>query len=542
MTPRLDPLFDQIRGVWRFRWHALAVAVPVALIGWLVVFSLPDLYEAQAKVLVDTRTALKPMLEGLAVDPNVGVELSYVRQSLLSGPQLQALAQQVGALPADSVGPKREQALLDALRKRIDITAEENQALLGTPQDSGSTTFGITYDDVNQNRALALVKLLTSTLVNETVGGSMQSSLHAQAFLKSQIDAYEKRLQNAEQRLAAFKSQHLGLMPTEQGGYFDELERESEAIEDVKTKLLVAQSRRAELEKELHGNAAVAASDATPVVGPNGTVSGDTLTQIQLVQERLNQLLLTYTDKYPDVIAARQELARLRARRAAELAALKRGDAGAAAETGASTNPVYQGIELELNKANVDIADLESELKEHEQKEQSLHKLLDATPQLQAQYAQLSRDYDINKKQYAALLASYDKARLGQQAGTAGAVRFALVQPPVVSFTPVSPKRIELIAVVLVLALGLGGALAYWLDQLKPVVGSPSALRELTGVPVVAVVGSAFPTRTHRLIRAQVRRFSFALGFLLVGFIVAVVLSHMGVRLGSTMHLPLIHA
>ncbi len=77
---------------------------------------------------------------------------------------------------------------------------------------------------------------------------------------------------------------------------------------------------------------------------------------------------------------------------------------------------------------DVEIADLQTELGDHQQKAKDLKKLLDSTPQLEAQYAQLSRDYDINKKQYAALLASYDKARLGQQAGNAGAVRFELVR------------------------------------------------------------------------------------------------------------------
>jgi hypothetical protein len=145
----------------------------------------------------------------------------------------------------------------------------------------------------------------------------------------------------------------------------------------------------------------------------------------------------------------------------------------------------------------------------------------------------LSRDYDTNKTQYAALLASYDKARLGEQAGNAGAVRFELVQPPAVSYSPVWPQRTKLLAVVLILALGAGGGLAYLLNQLRPVVGSPTALRQLTGIPVVAVVGGAFPTHTALTTRTQVRRFAIAVACLIVGFVLVVVLSDFGVRLGS---------
>ncbi len=544
MITKFDALFDELRGGWRFRWMALLAALAVAIIGWLIVFAMPDRYEAQAEVLVDTRTALKPVLQGLATNQDVNVQLNYVRQALLADPQLTRFAHQAGIMPATGLGPADEEAMLNALRKRIDLSVER------TPDEGGesgpnaaSTTYGITYQDVDRTRALRLVKMLMNALINETLGGSQQGSEHAQQFLKEQIGDYEKRLQAAEDRLAAFKSQHLGVLPTQQGGYFDQLQHESQAVEDLKTKLLVAQSQRRELQNELHGDAAVSASNATGAVTANGVmVGGDTLSQIQLVQARLNQLLLKYTDKYPDVIAARQQLAALKTRRAEEIAALRRGDANAAVLSGASANPIYQSIQLQLNQVNVNIADLGTELAEHQQKAQELQELLNKTPQLEAQYAQLSRDYDINKTQYAALLASYDKARLGEQAGNAGAVRFELVQPPAVSYAPVWPQRTKLLAIVLILALGAGGGLAYLLNQLRPVVGMPTALRQLTGIPVVAVVGCAFPTQAALTGRSQMRRFSFAIACLIAGFVIVVVLSYLGYRLGGVAATPMVSA
>jgi protein tyrosine kinase modulator len=544
MTPKLDPLLDELRGAWRFRWVALLLAVAVAIIGWLVVFAMPDRYEAQAEVLVDTRTALKPMLQGLATNQDVNVQLNYVRQALLADPQLTALAVQTGIMPASGLGPADEEVRLDALRKRIDLSVERtpDQGAESNP-NSGSTTYGITYQDVDRARALKLVRMLMNSLINETLGGSQQGSEHAQAFLRAQIADYEKRLQAAEDRLAAFKSQHLGLLTTQSGGLFDQLQHETQAIEDVNTKLVVAQTQRQALERQLHGDAAISATDATTVMGPNGVmVGGDTLSQIEQVQARLNQLLLKYTDKYPDVIAARQQLAALKLRRAQEIAALRRGDANAAALSGASANPVYQSIQLALNNVDVSIAELHAELKEHQQKASQLSKLLNTTPELQAQYAQLSRDYDINRKQYAALLASYDKARLGEQAGNAGAVRFEMVQPPAVSYTPVWPQRTKFLAAVLILALGAGGALAYALNQLRPVIGSPTALRQLTGIPVVAVVGCAFPARTAVTARSEVRWFSLAIACLIVGFVIVVVLSHLGIRLSGMAGTPTVSA
>src|SRR5271169_3262877 len=109
MTPALDHIFDEVRGAWRFRWFALITAFIVAVIGWAVVFALPDRYEADARVFVDTRTALKPALQGLTIDQNVDAQINYVRQSLLEGPQLEAIAKETGVLDA-SVTDERARA------------------------------------------------------------------------------------------------------------------------------------------------------------------------------------------------------------------------------------------------------------------------------------------------------------------------------------------------------------------------------------------------------------------------------------------------
>ena len=80
MNPAVDHLFDEVRGAWRFRWLGIATAFAVAVIGWLIVFALPDRYEAVARIFVDTRTALRPALQGLTVEQNVDAQINYVRE------------------------------------------------------------------------------------------------------------------------------------------------------------------------------------------------------------------------------------------------------------------------------------------------------------------------------------------------------------------------------------------------------------------------------------------------------------------------------
>jgi len=524
-------ILDEITDTWRYRWLALAIAAVLAIAGWMLVFMLPDRYGARASVLVDTRTALKPALEGLALQQDVGVELTYVRESLLTDPHLLDIAKLVGLLPASESDSVRQDRALANLRKHIQLTMDspDDRSQMGM---SGGMTYGILYQDVNRERALRVVTVLLQTLVDETLGGKKQGSENAQAFLGAQVTDYEKRLRTAEDRLADFKSRNFGLMPSEQGGYFAQLQKETEAVEDTRTKLLIAENRRATLEKQLHGDAVVSATSAVAVSGGTSQTAGlDTLSQVTQTRAHLDELLVKFTDSHPDVIATRKTLAQLEARRAAEVESLKSGDPSAVASSGASANPVYQSIQLALNKADVDIADLRTQLAEHEDKGRRLRQFLNTAPQIEAEYAQLNRDYDVNKAQYTALLSSYEKARLGERADSAGSVKFEVVQPPTVSAAPIWPRRSAWLAGVLLASLAAGLAVANRLGRWRPMVGSSSGLAALTGVPVLAVVGPAFPRRAKRLTRRQIWKVSAAAACLMLALAGAEMLSHNGVRL-----------
>jgi len=534
VSPILNQVWDEVTSAWRYRWLALALAILIALVGWLVVFSLPDRYEAMASVFVDTRTSLKPVLQGLTVEQDVDAQLNFVRQSLLAGPELLRIARNGGVLPA-GINERMQEQLVAAMSTRIDISVLSASGREEDRKTAGSI-YRVVYQDRNRDRALRVTGLLMDTLVTETLGGKREGSQNAQQFLETQIHDYEKRLRAAEDRLAAFKSRHIGLMPTEQGGYFAQLQKESDAAASVRTKLAEAQSRRMTLTKQLHGDVAVAASSSTQSGsgGGRGGAGLDTLSRIDEAQARLDELLLRFTDRHPDVLAARQTLEDLKKRRAAEIESLRQGDAATAAASRASSNPVYQSVQLALNQVDVDIADLNTALAQHESKVAELRRMLDTAPQVEAEFAQLNRDYDVNKAQYTALLGNLQKARLGERADDAGSIRFEVVQPPTAGFRPVWPKRPLLLFMVLVAALGAGAALAYGLSYLHPVVSSPTALTQLTGVPVLGLVSVAFPERRRRAIRRDLWRISLVTGCLVAGFAVAVILSLQGYRLSIT--------
>ena len=504
MNAALEFILEQIRGVWRFRWTAMLVAWIVCLVGWLVVLAMPDTYSAWARVYVATRTRLGQVTQGIGVESNIASEAEAVRQALLGGPQLAKVARL--SMPGyATVSPEQQAAIIDGLRTRLQVeaTGERNRP---------AELYTITYTDQDRQTAYRVVDQLLKLFLANSLGGSQQGSEQAQNFLAQQIAEYDKKLAAAEARLADFKRQNAGLVPGATGDYFTRLHGDTDDLDKDRSALTVAEQKRDELQRQL--------SSEQPVMGSSsGTVSGaagaDTSSAIRETQARLDELLLRFTDKHPDVIAARRTLEDLKKRQQVEIAAVRRGDQAAIAASGLAANPVYQGIKLQLSHADVEVAAARRQLADREGRIAELRKMINTAPAVEAEYARLNRDYDVTRGQYQALVERLNRAKLSDKAEATGVVRFEVVEPPTGSNQPVSPDRIRLILVVLLGGLAAGIGAAYVTHQLRPVFASARQLTELTQLPVLGVVSMTWLERHKAQARHAVWVYSTAVAVLM---------------------------
>jgi polysaccharide chain length determinant protein (PEP-CTERM system associated) len=503
MQEVLKRLLDDFRGAWRFRRFALAAAWAVCLICWAVVFLMPDEYSASARVFVDTRTALDRYVKDLAIQQDVGAQINFVRQSLLSRPALEKVIRETD-LDLRAKTPQARVALVDSLLKDIKISAAD----AGT----GGLVFTLAYTNRDRPTSLRVVEMLMNTFVEDVLGGKRSGSEAGQKFLGDKIEEYEQRLREAEARLADFKRRNVGLMPGAQGDYFSRLQGEIAGIDKNKADLSIALSGREELERQLRGEAS-AAAHATPSAG---AATSETAVRIQEAQARLDNLLLQYTDKHPDVIALRQTIAQLEERRKTELAAMRGGNGLPA---GASANPLVQSIQLGINRSDVEIAALRARIGEGERKVADLKKLVDTAPEIEAEYTRLNRDYDGMRVRYAEFVDRAERAKIGDQAEETDAVRFEVLDPPAAKLEPVAPNRPLLQVAGLLFGLVCGAALAVLLHQLRPVFTSSRSLSEVTNLPVLGVVSETWLDKHKMTRRRELIRYSVAAGALLVVFV-----------------------
>ncbi len=516
-------VLDQVRGSWRFRLYALLLAWAICLVGWTVVLAMPDVFQSSTRVFVDTRTALRPVIQGLTIEQDVGSQMNFVRNALLSRPHLEKVAAETGFFGPEHNTAGKRLAVIESMLKRIDLDVQDGGRDIGM-------LYSLKYRDIDRERSLKVVDKLINAFMEDALGGKRVGSEMAQRFLKEQIGEYETRLRQAEERLAEFKKRNVGLMPGTQGDYFTRLQGEIGRVQQAKQELALATARREELNRQLRGDATIASVQA-PQPAAAGAGSDDIASRILDTRRRLDELLLRFTDKHPDVISLRETLAQLEKRRDDEIAALREGRGTLPAS--AASNPVVQSIQLAINQADIEIVSLRNRIADYESKVAELKRLVDTAPEVEAEFARLNRDYDVTRQQYNLLLERFERARLGEEAEQTQSIRFEMIDPPTVNYKPVSPNRPLLVLFVLVVGLGAGGALAFLLHLIRPIFSSTHSLHSVTGLPVLGAV-----SKTWRDRRAVVRYrefITFGAGALALVVVCAVVLhlNMSGVRLGS---------
>ena len=512
LTQKLEQVVNEIRGTWRYRWTALLVAWVAASLGWFATYWIPNSYEAQARVFVDSSTALRPLLEGLAIDSGVQSQLDLVRRSLLSKPNLEKVARETGLLQRATT-PQEEEWLIEQLREDIRITSEVSRG--------NDDLYTMSFTDVNRDKSIEVVSRLLESFMGDVIGSKAQGQESAQRFLREQIADYERRLYEAETRLADFKKKNLGLVPGERGDYFTRLQTEQDELDRSRSELQLLLRRQDQLSQQLSGEVPFIAEP-----GRDNEQADTTIGRLRDAETRLQELLLRFTDKHPEVVALRETIDQLRGRYDRELASLRNGESLDGSSIPRSSNPVYQRIQVSLNEVEVEIAALQTDILGRERRIADLQMLLDTAPEVEAEFARLNRDYGVTRAQYDSLVQRLETARISEMADET--VRFEVIDPPSSPTLPVGPNRTLLLAASLFLGIVAGAAVAYGKNVGNPVFFEPSRLSIHTARPVLGVIGYAFPTAARQRTARDKRWLGLATASLLAVFVAAVIWADVG--------------
>ena len=169
-------VLDYIKGIWIKKRYILLTSWIICPLGFAYIVALPDTYSSSARVHVDTRSMLAPLLRGLVINPNQSQEISLIARTLKSRENLERIARETD-LDITVIGPGAFDELISQLGSDIKIGS-----------GGRSNIFNISFKHENPNIAKNVVQETLNLLIETSLGKSRVESDSAYQFLQQQID------------------------------------------------------------------------------------------------------------------------------------------------------------------------------------------------------------------------------------------------------------------------------------------------------------------------------------------------------------------
>ncbi|MGH8315998.1 MAG: XrtA system polysaccharide chain length determinant, partial [Steroidobacterales bacterium] len=262
MDELLHQLLIRLRGLWQRRWIGLAAAWIAAIVGVSVALRIPDRYEASARVYVDTQTLLRPLLEGVSIQPNLDQQVVLMSRTLISRPNVEKLVRMADLDLAAKSNAAREE-LIDSVMKGLHLSG-----------NASTNIYIISYRDEKPEQARKVVQALLTIFVDSSLGDKRVDTRTAVRFVDEQIKQYGDTLNATQDRLKAFKLKYMGVAGQGNTDYFGRLSKLNEVIDSTRLELRAAEESRDSYKRELAGEA--------PVLQPEGPVAAITVATPEL--------------------------------------------------------------------------------------------------------------------------------------------------------------------------------------------------------------------------------------------------------------------
>jgi polysaccharide chain length determinant protein (PEP-CTERM system associated) len=454
-----------LKAIGKYRWYAIIISWTVALCGWVVVYTLPNDYQASARVYVDTQSVLKPLLAGMTTLPNLDQQVIFMRRTLISRPNVERV---MGMVDLDLAAQDAKQK-----EKKIDELID-NIKIVGTERDD---IYTITYNNPNPKLGKEVVRSLLTIFVEGSFGGKKQDADKAVQFIDDQIKIYEEKLTVAENALKDFKIKNMSLLPRGGVDYSGSVVATTDQLSQARLELAEAEQARNAILRQIGGS-------GKP--GKPGLMANPELdARLAAVNKNLDALRMQYTEAHPDIISARRLITQLEAQKREEERTRV-----PSSDPGASYSPMLQQMKISLSEAEARVASLRARVGEFQSRVTRMQAQSVAAPEVEAQLSQLNRDYTVNRENYQKLVERRESAKLSGDLSTAtDMLTFRVIDPPTVPSAPVGPNRPRLFSVVFALALAAGLGVALLMSQFRPTFLSQASLREVTGLPILGAIG-----------------------------------------------------
>jgi polysaccharide chain length determinant protein (PEP-CTERM system associated) len=494
-------------GVWHRRKvlaitaFAFPCAVALALVG-----ALPSLYQSTATILVDRQQVPEEFVRS-TVTSALEVRLQTISQEILSRSRLQALIERFGLYAA--LRPQlSDDARVERMRQDIQVElmgAEGRDGRRRAGDGRATVAFTVSYRGRDPQLVAQVANTLASFYIEENLRARERQASGTAQFLRVQLDETKKRLDEQEGRVSEFKKRHLGELPAQLQANLSALQQFHEQLRANTLSQVRLAERKEILLAQLQ--AAGVNPEAALLSTPPGTPVDPRALRLARLRQELAELQARFTDRYPDVRRLREDIASLEQ----ELAGAPAHPPAGTSTSPRATSAVASGVDLATLRIQQALAEADAERRVLKEDEARLRAAIAAydqrvanAPKREQEFQELSRDHDTTRELYTTLMRRHEEAQLAEsmeqrQKGE----QFRVLDPAVPSREAAAPRRLKLLTIGLVLAVGLAAGAVLLAEQIDTSFHTLDELRAATPVPVLASIPRLVTTEDRRAARRR---------------------------------------
>jgi polysaccharide chain length determinant protein (PEP-CTERM system associated) len=457
----LKEVFRYLGLIYNKRYLFFGTAILVTILVTAFAYTLPKEYQADSTVFIE-ESVINDLVKGLAVAPDMEHRIRVLQYALTSR---ELIAKVLKELDSDifTKSKSEQQEYISSLRKKTKIAVRGKKDL-----------FTISIIDKDPKFAQEFVNTLVSKYVEENISSKRTETYGANRFLKEQIALFKKKLDEAENAIITFRKQKGVYFSRDEATLLEEIRQYKNDIENIKLDLATIKARIKRLRAQLR--------TISPTVdiftGAQGT---NTLASLE---HRLAELLMKYTENYPEVIRLKAQIEELK-RKQKESGKTEKTETTSSMT---SVNPLYQQVQQQIFEAEVEASSLKAKKENLEKRIHERETLLREVPETRKKLAVLIQERDSVRKIYQELLGRLAQSEVSKQMEISDkAATFRIIDPALYPEVPVSPDMRKMLLLALAAGLACGFGLIYLLDLLDNTIKSPHQL-EAMGLNPLAVI------------------------------------------------------
>jgi polysaccharide chain length determinant protein (PEP-CTERM system associated) len=478
----------------------------VALLAVTIALLLPSVYRSEATILIEEQEVPEEFVKA-PVTSYAEQRLQVIHQRIMSSVKLMEIIDHFG-LYQNLKDKLTGEEIVEKMRqdtKMAPISVEVLDRRTGRP-GMATIAFSLSYEGkASPNKVQQVANRLTSLFLDENLKVRVRQTEETSQFLKDEIARVKENLDKIESQIATFKKEHINQLPellTVNVQTINDLERR---IDTLNEQLKSQKEREGYLRTQLAN------------VSPELETQREDKRRLEELKVQLVNLRSRFSERYPDVIKTKAEIAALEA----QLADTRAGE-GTPEEL--PDNPAYINLAAQLSSTQADIASINKQIKELREKEEKYRYRVEMTPEIEGTYRTLLSDRDTTKAKYNDLMLKLMESQMShglekEQMGE----RFTLIDPPQLPEKPYKPNRLAIMLIGIVMGLGTGigvVALKEFFDD------TAYTIEDLHKVGPIPVLGSVPIFKTAKDIQRRRTQIRFAIAGSVVACIIGVFVFH----------------